>query len=309
MSCTRPSGSTSNSQFGLTGVPTDPRYSGGIPFVTIGGGFTRIGGPFFRPQFQTSQVYQFADNLTWTKGTHTFKFGLERRRDILDYIDLQSLNGTVNFNDARYSGAGYGDFLLGLASAQGVTLFHEADLFSDGWQSYAQDSWRITSDLTLNYGLRYEYFTPSQARDHALTNIDPATGEILTSKDSGSTYDQTLIHPDRNDWAPRVGVAYSLSRSLVLRAGYGIFYQQQDRYGSESQLALNPPQLIDVNLSAASGAVAPVMILRNGFVPVTAANVNKAAIQWRIQDAEPADPDGAPVQRRDRIPTGTDDGR
>ncbi|HEX2453873.1 MAG TPA: TonB-dependent receptor [Vicinamibacterales bacterium] len=279
-----------NSQIGLTGVPTDPRYSGGIPFVTIQGGFTRIGGPFFRPQFQTSQVYQFADNLTWTKATHTFKFGLERRRDILDYIDLQSLNGTVNFNDGRYSGAGYGDFLLGLASMQGITLFHEADLFSDGWQAYAQDSWRLTSDLTLNYGLRYEYFTPSQARDHALTNIDPATGEILTSKDSGSIYDQTLIHPDRNDWAPRVGVAYSLTRSLVVRAGYGIFYQQQDRYGSESQLALNPPQLIDVSLAAASAAVAPVMTLRSGFVPVTAANVNKSAIMWRIQDANQRTP-------------------
>jgi outer membrane receptor protein involved in Fe transport len=184
---------------GLVGVPTDPRYSGGLPFVTIGGAFTRIGGPFFRPQFQTSQVYQFADNLTWTRSTHTFKFGIERRRDIVDYIDLQSLNGSINFNDGRYSVAGYADFLLGVASAQGLTLLHDADLFSDGWQVYAQDSWRLTSDLTLNYGLRYEYFTPSQARDHALTNIDPATGEILTAKDSGSIYDRTLIHSNRNN--------------------------------------------------------------------------------------------------------------
>ena len=76
----------------------------------------------------------------------------------------------------------------------------------------------------------------------------------------------------------------------MLRAGYGIFYQQHDRYGSESQLALNPPQLTDVNLSAASGAVAPAMILRNGFVPIGAANVNKAALQWRIQDANQRTP-------------------
>jgi TonB dependent receptor len=188
-------------------------------------------------------LLQFADNLTWTRSTHTFKFGVERRRDLVGYIDLQSLNGSITFNDGRYSGAGYGDFLLGLASGQGLTLFHEVDLFSDGWQFYAQDSWRLTSDVTLDYGLRYEYFTPSQARDHALTTIDPATGEILTARDSGSIYDKTLIHPDRNNWAPRVGVSYSLSPSLMLRAGYGIFYQQHDRYGSESQLALNPPQL------------------------------------------------------------------
>ena len=274
----------------MTGIPTDPRYSGGLPFVTIAGGFTRIGGPFFRPQWQTSQVYQFSENLAWTKATHSFKFGFEKRRDILDYVDLTALNGTLNFNDARYSGAGYGDFLLGLASAEGLTLFHEPHLYSDGWQGYAQDSWRLTSDLTLDYGIRYEYFTPTQDRDHLLTNIDPATGAIVTAQDSGSIFDRTLIHPDRNDWAPRAGVAYTLTPRLVLRGGYGIFYQQQDRYGSESQLALNPPQLIDVNLSAASAAAAPVVVLRNGFVPVSAANVNQAAIMWRIQDPDQPTP-------------------
>jgi hypothetical protein len=276
-------GTDVNSTIGLRGLTSDARYSGGLPHTNIGS-VTRIGGPFFRPQWQTSQVFQFAENLTWTKANHNFKFGFERRRDIVDYLDLTALNGSLSFSDARYTNSGFGDFLLGLAAAQQVSLYHEANLYADGWQGYAQDSWRMTSDLTFDYGVRYEYFTPQQARDHALTNIDPATGEILTAKDSGSIFDRTLIHPDRNDWAPRFGVAYTVTPKLVVRGGYGVFYQQQDRYGSESQLALNPPQLIDVNLTAPNPATAPVMILRNGFTPVSASNIVKSAIQWRVQD-------------------------
>lgn len=272
-----------NSRYGIRGVPQDPRFSGGLPHINISG-FTRLGGPFFRPQYQTSQVFQVLDTLTWSRGNHAYKFGFERRRDIVDYIDLRALNGLLSFSDARYTNAGLADFLLGLASSQGLTLFHEPHLFTDGWQVFGQDSWRVTSALTLNYGLRYEYFTPMQDRDHILTNIDPATGEVVTARSSGSIFDRTLIRPDRNNVAPRLGFAYTMTPTAVLRGGYGIYYQHTDRYGSESQLGLNPPQLIDVNLNANSAADPPVMILRNGFAPVSAANVNKAAVQWRIQD-------------------------
>jgi hypothetical protein len=276
-------GTASNSQFGIKGVPEDPRYSGGLPHMNISR-MTRLGGPFFRPQFQTSQVFQFSENLTWSRGEHNYKFGVEKRRDKVDYIDLRALNGVLNFTDSRYSGYGLGDFLLGLSSQQGLTLFREADLYSDGWQFYGQDSWRLTSNITMSYGLRYEYFTPMQDKANLMTNIDPATGAIVTSTASGSIYERTLIHPDRNNVAPRVGMSWSPSSKLVVRGGYGIFYQEYDRYGSESQLALNPPQLIDVSLIANSGNDAPPMILRNGFAPVSAANIDKTRVQWRIQD-------------------------
>jgi hypothetical protein len=276
-------GTAANSQFGIKGIPEDPRYSGGLPHMNITR-MTRLGGPFFRPQFQTSQVFQFSENLTWSRDEHTYKFGLERRRDKVDYIDLRALNGVLNFTDGRYSGYGLGDFLLGLSSQQGLTLFREADLYSDGWQFYGQDSWRLGNTVTLHYGLRYEYFTPTQDKANLMTNIDPVTGAIVTSKAEGSLDERTLIHPDRNNVAPRIGVAWNPSSRLVIRGGYGIFYQESDRYGSESQLALNPPQLIDVSLIANSGSEAPPMILRNGFAPVSAANVDNTRVQWRIQD-------------------------
>jgi Carboxypeptidase regulatory-like domain/TonB dependent receptor len=281
-------GIDANSQYGIIGVPQDPRFHGGLPHMPVAG-FARIGGPFFRPQFQTSEVFQFAENVTWSKGSHSMKFGVERRRDLVAYIDLRSLNGELNFANARYTGFGLGDFLLGLSSAQRLTLFHEPDLYADGWQFYAQDSWRAADNLTVNYGLRYEYFTPLLDRNNLMTNIDPASGRILTA-DDGDTFDRALIHPDRNDWAPRMGVAWSATPRLVVRAGYGIFYQQTDRYGSESQLGLNLPQLVDASITSNSAADPPAFTFRQGFTPLNAATVNPAIVQWRIQDPDQRTP-------------------
>ena len=270
------------SAYGITGIPEDPRYSGGIPNTSIGG-LTRLGGPFFRPQFQTSQIFQLSANMTWHRGSHSWKFGVEGRRDKVDYVDLRSLNGELSFNDARYSGSGISDFLLGLATTQRITLYHEANLYTNGWQVFAQDSWRPTSQLSVNYGLRYEYFTPMLDKNNQMTNIDPATGQRFTAKD-GSVFERALIHPDKNNFAPRVAIAYSASPRFVIRGGYGIYYQHTDRYGSESQLALNVPQLIDVSVTAPNANAAPVLVLKNGFTTPTIDNVNPTLLQWRIQD-------------------------
>lgn len=281
-------GIDSDTQYGIKGVPKDPRFYGGLPNTTIGR-VTRLGGPFFRPQFQTSQVFQFAENVTWTLGRHSMKFGLERRRDLVRYIDLRSLNGELNFTDGRYTGFGFGDFLLGLGSAQRLTLFHEPDLYADGWQVYAQDGWRVRDNLTVNVGLRYERFTPLFDRANKLTNIDPATGAVITAKD-GSIYDRTLIHPDTNDIAPRVGVAWTPATRLAIRGGAGIFYQQFDRYGSEGQLGLNLPQLVDASITANTGNDAPAFTFAQGFVSLTPQTINPSIVQWRIQDANQKTP-------------------
>ena len=275
-------GIDANSQYGIKGVPKDDRFFGGLPHMPIAR-FTRLGGPFFRPQFQDSQVFQFAENLTWQRGTHAMKFGVEFRRDNLNYIDLRSLNGELGFNDGRYTGFGLGDFLLGLSSTQRLTLFHEPDLYANGWQFYAQDNWRVRSNLTVTAGVRYEMFTPLLDQNNLLTNIDPATGRAFTAK-AGSLFDRALIHPDRNDIAPRVGLSWSVSPRMVVRGGFGIFYQQTDRYGSESQLGLNLPQLVDASITANSGAEAPAFTFAQGFTPLTPQTVNPAIVQWRIQD-------------------------
>ena len=275
-------GIDANAQYGIRGVPKDPRFYGGLPHMPISR-FARLGGPFFRPQFQDSQVLQVANNLTWQKGSHALKFGAEYRRDSLNYIDLRSLNGELNFADGRYTGFGLGDFLLGLSSAQRLTLFHEPDLYANGWQFYAQDSWRVRPNMTISAGLRYEAFTPLLDRSNLLTNIDPATGQVFVAKD-GSVFDRALVHPDRDDFAPRVGVTWTVTPGVVLRGGWGVFYQQTDRYGSESQLGLNLPQLVDASITSNTAADPPAFTFAQGFTPLTPQTVNPSVVQWRIQD-------------------------
>jgi len=276
-------GQNVNATYGIKGIPEDPRYSGGLPNTSITG-LTRLGGPFFRPQFQTSSIKQLSASLAWNRGAHSFKFGLGKRRDSVDYLDLRSLNGEIAFQGGRYTGSGVGDFLLGFASQQRLTTYHEANLYVDGTEFFVQDSWRPTSKLSLNLGLRYEFFTPMIDRSGKMTNIDPTNGQLILGKSSGSLYERALIHPDKNNLAPRLSFAYSVSERMVVRGGYGTYYQHTDRYGSESQMSLNPPQLIDYSIAAPSAAVAPDLIFRNGFITPTLAGVNPAFVQWRIQD-------------------------
>ena len=288
-------------------MPKDARFYGGLPHMPIQR-FARIGGPFFRPQFQNSQVLQFAENLTWQKGSHAMKFGVEFRKDMLHYIDLRSLNGELNFIDGRYTGFGLGDFMLGLSSAQRLTLFHEPDLYANGWQFYAQDSWRARSNVTITAGIRYEMFTPLLDKNNLLTNIDPATGRTFTAKD-GSVFDRALIHPDRNDFAPRVGVAWNVSPRVVVRGGFGIFYQQTDRYGSESQLGLNLPQLVDASITSNYRRRCAGVYLRAGLHPADAGDGEPDDRAVAHPGPEPGHADRQAVQLRSRVPVRRQHGR
>ncbi|HMC59286.1 MAG TPA: hypothetical protein VKJ01_08855, partial [Candidatus Solibacter sp.] len=123
----------------------------------------------------------------------------------------------------------------------------------------------VTHKLTLNLGLRYDYAPSALEGRNRETNFNPAgTGSLVFAKD-GSIEDRTLVSADKNNWGPRGGLAYQLATNTVLRMGYGIFYSLLDRIGSEDQLALNPPNLIDVSVALPSTAAAPVFILQNGF--------------------------------------------
>src|SRR5450759_1832470 len=88
---------------------------------------------------------------------------------------------------------------------------------------YFQDDFRVSSKLTLNLGLRWEYATPRWERDNVLSNYDPISKTMLQAK-NGSIYDRALVDPDYKDFAPRFGLAYSFTPKTVVRAGYGISY-------------------------------------------------------------------------------------
>ena len=125
----------------------------------------------------------------------------------------------------------------------------------------------MARNLTVNYGLRYELYAPMLNRTNSVSNFSPANGGTLVaaSANAGGWSDRSLINADKNNFAPRLGFSYQPSDKVVLRGGYGVFYQFLNRIGSESQLALNQPFLKAVQTTQTSGSVTPVFQLKNGF--------------------------------------------
>ena len=171
------------------------------------------------------------------------------------------MRGMLRFR-TRFTGNAVADFLLGYVSdAQLSNLLvvnqrHWATMF------FVQDDWKVTPKLSVNVGLRYDFMTPAYEADNHMANFDPATATLVFAKD-GSLEDRTLMNPDRNNFAPRLGFVYKLSEKLLVRGGYGIFYNIFNRAGSEDQLALNVPGL--VNNVVTSSSTTPLFLLNNGF--------------------------------------------
>ena len=254
----------------IPGVPDDPRVNGGIAGITIqgyfgGGGLGRIGSPDFLPKFQRTDQFEYLNTLSWLKGNHQFKFGF----DILapmknEYLDIPGTRGTLGFQSV-FTGNSVADFLLGYAASAQLTNVYVVDQRHWATSFFVQDDWKVSPNLSLNLGVRYDFITPALEAENRQTNFIPEGGGRLVFAQEGSLEDRGLVKPDYNNVAPRVGAVYKLDEKTVLRGGYGIFYNLFDRVGSEDQIALNPPGLINNSLAIGANATAPLFLLRNGF--------------------------------------------
>lgn len=260
-------GQNVNDQFGLVGFPVSSNFTGGLPSLAIAG-FGGLGAPEFLPQNQYSHVWQHRDVLSWIKGSHTLKFGAEWRRDSQRFLDLCCNRGSFNFN-GQYTASGLVDFLLGAPQRVALTSETIPHQYQNGFSWFVQDTWRITPKLTFGYGIRYEFVSPMIERDNRFTNFDVTArngqgGLVSTPQGVSGTYARALVRPDKNNFAPRLSVAYQINSKLVFRAGGGYFFQGYDRHGSEAQLALNPPFLTDVQQTYVQNQ-APSIYLQAGF--------------------------------------------
>lgn len=279
-------GKSSATDYGLTGIPAGPNDAG-LPPINISG-LQRLGSSPWRPQFQVSQVWQLLDTLSWLKGNHSFKFGYEHRHTSDNFLDIQSLQGQITASGiySGNSGLGVPDFLLGDISTAAFTTPTVVHNYQDSNNFFAQDIWRLRPNLTLTYGLRYELFSPMLNHQNALANFTPANGGGFMTATDGDWFARGLVHPDKNDFAPRFGFSWQPAAKVVLRGGYGMFYQHIVRIGSESMLALNPPFVIDGSLSQTLGSTTPAFQLKNGFPAsqFTPALVDLTKLQVRAQD-------------------------
>ena len=245
---------------GITGIPNVSPY-GAVPSAVFGGTFQQTGGA--NPSTQISTTIQIADNLTWVKHTHTFKFGVDFRR-LSDHDDnaFGSLrSGQYGFDGTSPVGAQIGDpyasFILGYPDWEAITLVSNDKMNGLGhaWGFFGQDDWKVTPSLTLNLGLRYELHPPLTdtgynvgafmpddqgpkgpgalvvPNEQAVKMADPGllgsvpNTPLLTAAQAGIP--GALRYTYKKDFGPRIGFAWRPFHNdkTVIRGGYGRFIE------------------------------------------------------------------------------------
>ncbi len=225
--------------------------------------FSTLGIEATQNQFSNPQTYNIKGSYTLARGKHSFSFGYEwlQLNETVDpgfpllgedsYVGSFSYLGchtstcnTPSSTVGRRQAIGLADFIFGLRDNYQLGNYTAPTEYYDFQAAYMEDSWRALPRLTLTYGLRYEFTTPERSRDQPIVNFDPHTNalEIATS---GSMYNEALVDPKLNDFAPRFGFAYSMYPNVVFRGGYGLSYIQWNRYGGESELLNNGPYTVN----------------------------------------------------------------
>jgi outer membrane receptor protein involved in Fe transport len=264
-----PFGESGMELIGFKGVPDDPQTAGGIVGIDIDG-HLRLGSPNFMPKFQHTEQFQYLNTTTWLRGRHQLKFGVDIMMPMQnEYFDVAPTRGNLRFQ-STFTGHAFADFLIGYANRAELTNVFVVDQRLWSTAFYVQDDWRPNDSFTVTLGLRYDFMTPATEAENQLANFDPTAnngaGGLIFATD-GSLADRALIRPDKNNFSPRIGAVYKLDERTLIRGGYGVFYNQFDRIGSEDQLALNPPGLRNIQVNSPSGATTPILRLQDGFPP------------------------------------------
>ncbi len=238
-------GTTPAADAGLPGLNTGSQSTTGLPAFYINGdggfnfGYALGVNQCNCPLKETENQFQWVNNWNKTKGDHTIKFGADIRRAQQQRIPSDShRSGEMNFNASETgdfaidqlaggnasTGSGLASYLLGLPAT--FSRYYTAYDYYPGLRQtrlffYAQDSWRVTSKLTLTYGLRWEDYLPqTAAKPGGAGSFDPTTGEVLAAG-VGSVPLNLGVQAYNKLFQPRIGIAYQATPKTVIRAGYG----------------------------------------------------------------------------------------
>jgi Carboxypeptidase regulatory-like domain/TonB dependent receptor len=279
-------GTGTAAQFCFTGttdvpsvIPSDPRIGitpglgpnrEGVPFISISGGFT-IGNDYEGELPQIGNTYQLSDNLTKVMGSHTAKFGVDLRNQRF----LQTLyfdpNGQFSYfgGGSNDSGDLFANYLLGLPDSYLQGSAQTEDVRGNSVYLFAQDSWKIKPNLTLNYGLRWEYNQPIYDKGLRYQTFRPGQADTVfncavpgfanpncadPTSDAAAYFPLGLVIPgDKgvpkgltqnyyNAFAPRIGIAWDPFKDgkTTIRGGWGLFYNPVEQLVLE-QFQGEPP--------------------------------------------------------------------
>jgi hypothetical protein len=257
-----------NPLYGITtGLPSNRT---GLPFVDVAGGFN-IGNGWEGELPQVGNSFQFTDNLSWVKGNHTIKFGADVQRNRFDQTLYYNVNGYSTFDSSGTNAVSsldnYPGYFLGLVDTYSQGSAQRENIRNTGLYVFAQDSWKIKSNLTLNYGLRWELDTPlTDALAHVQTFRPGENSTIYPCTNTPLAYCPTgLVVPGDpgvpagltstyyKAFAPRIGLAYSPNFTdgflgkifggngkTSIRTGWGLFYNPMEQLVLE-QFGAEPP--------------------------------------------------------------------
>jgi trimeric autotransporter adhesin len=209
----------------------------------------------------------------WNRARHNFQFGGDFKRQQFNVLGQQNGRGTFTFTGAA-TGSDFADFLLGVPDTATVAFGNADKYFRDSlYDAFFTDDWRISSAFTLNAGMRWEYGSPITELYGRLVNLDVVPGfaaeaPVVASSPigtlTGQRYPDSLIHPDKRAFEPRVAIAWRPipASSLVIRAGYGVYYDTSVYQTIATQMAQQFP--LSKSLTVANTPTNP-LTLADGF--------------------------------------------
>ena len=269
---------------GITGVSTNP-FDFGIPNLS----FRDLSGlNDFNPLLRRDQTFILSDSMIWSRGKHTWRWGGDFRRIQINPETDNNPRGSFTFSGVN-TGFDFADFLLGLpqlSSAQfGANNYH---FRGNSWDLFAQDEWRVRGNLTLNLGLRYEYVSPFSEINNLIANLlitslTPSSINVARVVPGSAGVPASLVRPDREGFAPRVGIAWKPFAKTVVRAGYGINYNTSAYSTIVQQLAFQPPfTFTQTNTeclpTGSSASCIPLAQLKLGFSPTSSTITNNYGV-------------------------------
>ena len=283
---------------GFGGIPYNPG-NGGLPYVNVGG-LSHFGSPQFYISNEYDNVWQVLDNVTKIAGNHALKMGVSIQHVRFSTTQPTQPRGTYNFTGVYTSqvgtpntGFGAADFLLNLMNSSAISnVFNSDDVRWDN-AGYFQDDWKVNAKLTLNLGIRYEYFQPYEERHghQALfypTNAPSAGGgtgvyllpaksrnvvmaqkflDLLAKDNISLQYSNynPLVKGQNLNFAPRFGFAFRPNDKAVIRGGFGIFFGGLESAGYYPNLGENYPFEFDSSFNSPTSCTAGGTCPTNGF--------------------------------------------
>ncbi len=254
---------------GITGNNQEPQ-NWGPPTVTFASGITTLSDA--QQSVIHNQTGAVSDANVWIHGRHNISFGADYTRQQFNIISQSDPRGTFHFTGA--GGNDFAGFLLGVPDTSAIA-YGNADKYlrSSLYDGYVTDDLRVSPSLTMNVGIRWEYNAPPTELYGRLVSLDvvpgfsnaaPVVANSPKGSLTGSNYPDSLVHPDKHAFQPRIGISWRPlpASSMVVRAGYGVTYNTSVYQTIAQQMDQQSP--LSRSLSVANGPDNP-LTLANGF--------------------------------------------